>query len=176
VKGMKERKRLAALALIMILNSLIVGGVAIVEFEWDGKTVRLASIRGITERRQAEVPLHESQATFLTVLDSIDATIHVADMETYEILFMNKHMIDNFGTDFTGKICWESFRHESGPFDHCTNDKLLDEEGNPAGVQVWNDQNPVTEKWYINYDRAIKWSDGHYVRSQVATALTRQLR
>ena len=126
----------------------------------------------ITERKQAEASLRESQATFLTLLECMEATVYVADMETYEILFMNKYMKDSFGADFTGKICWEELRNESGPCDHCTNDKLLDEEGNPAGVQVWNDQNPVTGKWYINYDRVIKWTDGRYVRLQVATDIT----
>ncbi|MHC4457799.1 MAG: PAS domain S-box protein, partial [Planctomycetota bacterium] len=48
-------------------------------------------------REQAERALKESHETFLTVLDSIDATIYVADMDTYEIIFMNKHMQDSFG-------------------------------------------------------------------------------
>jgi PAS domain S-box-containing protein len=37
--------------------------------------------------------------------DKIDATIYVADMNTYEILFMNRNMIDAFGGDWTGKVC-----------------------------------------------------------------------
>ncbi len=139
----------------------------------NNEVIRVTSIiKDITERKRAEKLLKESQETLLTVLDSIDATIYVADMGTYEILFMNKYMQDSFGANFTGKICWEVFRHESGPCSYCTNDRLLDEEGNPAGVQVWNDQSPVTGKWYINYDRAIKWVDGRYVRLQVATDIT----
>ncbi len=126
----------------------------------------------ISEYKSVEASLRESQATFLTVLNSIDATIYVSDMETYKILFMNKHMKDSFGADFTGKICWESFRNESGPCPYCNNDKLLDDKGNPTGVQIWDDQNPVAGKWYINYDRAIKWLDGRYVRLQIATDIT----
>jgi C4-dicarboxylate-specific signal transduction histidine kinase len=45
-------------------------------------------INVIAERKQAERALKESHETFLTVLDSIDATIYVADMDTYEIIFM----------------------------------------------------------------------------------------
>ena len=139
---------------------------------WRRKKRAMAIVRDISNRKIAEKSLKESHETFLTVLDSIDATIYVADMDTYEILFMNKHMKDRFGADFTGKFCWKSFRHESGPCGHCNNDKLLDEEGNPAGVQVWHDQNPVTGKWFINYDRAIKWMDDRYVRLQVATDIS----
>jgi len=126
----------------------------------------------ITERQQTEKALRASHERFLTVLDSIDATIYVADMETYEILFMNKYMIESFDRDLTGEICWDAFRGESGPCPHCTNDQLIDENGNPTGVCVWQDKNPITEKWYINYDRAIEWTDGRLVRLQIATDIT----
>jgi PAS domain S-box-containing protein len=126
----------------------------------------------ITERQQTEDALRASHERFLTVLDGIDATIYVSDMETYEILFTNKYMIESFGRDVTGKICWDAFRKESGPCPHCTNDQLIDENGKPTGVCVWQDKNPITEKWYINYDRAIEWTDGHLVRLQIATDIT----
>ena len=127
----------------------------------------------LNERKQAERALKESHETFLTVLDSIDATIYVADMDTYEIIFMNKHMEDSFGGNLEGKLCWKVFRGESEPCNHCTNDQLLDAAGNPTGVCVWESENPVTAKWYINYDRAIKWVDGRYVRLQIATDITK---
>ncbi len=33
-------------------------------------------------------------------------------------------------------------------------------------------QNPVTGKWYINYDRVIEWTDGRLVKLQIATDIT----
>jgi signal transduction histidine kinase/ActR/RegA family two-component response regulator len=126
----------------------------------------------VIERKQAEEALRESRERLLTVLDSIDADIYAADMETYEILFMNSHMRDSFGDGLVGKICWKVFRGESEPCAHCTNNKLVDVDGKPAGVVIWEGQNPITGKWYINYDRAIKWVDGHLVRLQVATDIT----
>jgi len=126
----------------------------------------------LKERRMTEEALKESHMTLITVLDSIDATIYVADMATYEILFMNKYMKDGFGSNLEGKICWEAFRGESAPCDHCTNTKLIDQNGNPTGVVVWEDKNPVTDKWYLNYDRAIRWTDGRLVKLQVATDTT----
>ena len=69
----------------------------------------------ITERKQAEKELITSHQTFLTVLDGINATIYVADMDTHEILFMNKHMIESFGSDFTGRICYECFEGKASP-------------------------------------------------------------
>jgi PAS domain S-box-containing protein len=126
----------------------------------------------ITERKKTERALRASHEMFLAVLDGIDATIYVADMNTYEILFMNKFMKKSFGQDFTGQICWKVFRNADKPCEHCTNDKLLDEQGKPTGVYVWQDRNPITKKWYINYDRAIEWVDGRLVRIQIATDIT----
>jgi len=127
----------------------------------------------LRERSEAEKTLQNSRQTFRTVLDSIDATIYAADMDTYEIIFMNKHMQDNFGDNLVGQICYRVFRDEPHPCEHCTNARLLDEQGNPTGVIIWEGKNPLTKKWYINYDRAINWVDGRYVRLQVATDITK---
>jgi len=126
----------------------------------------------IKERRQAEKSLKESHERFLNVLDSINADVYVADMNTYEILFMNKHMRESFGADYVGDICWKVFRKESEPCRHCTNEKLLNPAGKATGVYVWECQNPITGRWYINYDRAIKWDTDRLVRLQIATDVT----
>ncbi len=124
------------------------------------------------DRKHAEDALRLSHEKFLTVLDSIDANIYVVDMESYKILFMNQNMITTFGRDMTGEICWENFRNESEPCKHCTNDQLIDENGKPAGLCTWQNQNPITGKWYINSDRAIEWSDGRVVRLEISTDIT----
>jgi len=126
----------------------------------------------ITERKRAREALRLSHERFLTVLDSIDATIYVADMDTYEILFMNKNMIESFGGDMTGQLCWEVFRGSDGPCPHCTNDQLVNDDGKPKDVCIWQGKNPLTGKWYINHDRAIQWTDGRLVRLQIATDIT----
>jgi PAS domain S-box-containing protein len=131
-----------------------------------------ALVRDITDRKLAEEALKESHSTLLTVLDSIDATIYVADMETHEILFMNQHMKHAFSPDLVGKTCFEVFRKEAQPCAHCTNPHLVDSEGRPTGVCVWEGKNPVSGRWYINHDRAIRWVDGRIVRLQVAVDIT----
>ena len=110
----------------------------------------------ITEQKRIEEKLRLSHEKFLTVLNSIDATIYVADMDTHEILFVNQNMIESFGRDMTGEICYAAFRNVSEPCALCTNAKLLDREGKPSGVQVWQDKNPITGKFYVNHDRAVE--------------------
>jgi signal transduction histidine kinase len=130
--------------------------------------------KGIRKRVKAEKALKESHERFLTVLDSIDADIYVADMSTYRILFMNQHMKDTVGHDFTGQICWQVFGKGSKPCSHCNNEKLLNPEGKPIGVIKWEYEDPITGKWYLNYDRAIKWDNNRYVQLQIATDATDQ--
>ena len=127
----------------------------------------------ITDRKRSQQALIESHVRFVTVLDSLDANIYVADMQTHEILLMNKHMRDSCGGDLVGKTCWQALRNEGQPCPHCTNDQLVDADGRPAEVCVWEYKSPRTGKWYINYDRAIKWVDGRLVRLQIATDITR---
>ena len=131
------------------------------------------AFENITDRKKAEKALRTSHEMFLTVLDSIDASIYVADMDTHEILFMNRHMKESFGRDLTGEICWQAFRGETGPCERCTNHRLLDEAGRAKGVVVWQDKNPITGKWYINHDRAIQWVDDRTVRLQIATDISK---
>jgi len=126
----------------------------------------------ITDRIRSETALQEARRTLVTILDSIDATIFVADMESHEVLFMNRYMKETFAGDFTGQKCWRAFRHKSGACEDCTNQKLLDDQGNPTGACVWEGRNSISGRWYVNYDRAVKWIDGRYVHLQVATDIT----
>ena len=139
----------------------------------DNAHLHAALQQELRERKEAENTLKNSRKLFRTVLNSIDATIYAADMETHEIIFMNKYMQDHFGPNLTGQLCYQAFRNEDRPCEMCTNSKLLDKRGKPTDAVVWEGKNPLTGKWYINYDRAIKWIDGRYIRLQVATDITK---
>jgi signal transduction histidine kinase/ActR/RegA family two-component response regulator len=124
------------------------------------------------EKKKVELELKASHERFITVLDSMAAHVYVAELDTYKILFMNKYMQEAFGGDQTGKICWQVFTRNEAPCRQCTNDRLLDAEGKPAGVVTWEGRNPITGRWYLNYDRAVKWPGGDLVRLQIATDIT----
>ena len=67
-----------------------------------GKGYLAGVFRDITERMKAEEALTESFAIFKTVMDSLDALVYVADMKTYEVLFVNQYGREIWG-DLTGK-------------------------------------------------------------------------
>jgi PAS domain S-box-containing protein len=128
--------------------------------------------RDITERKQIEANLLLHHERFLTVLDSIDAAIFVADLDTCEILFVNKQHIKTFGKDLTGTSCWETLRGRTNPCEDCNRNALIDANSEPTGVHIWDERNPITQKWHVNYDRAVKWTDGRMVKIQIATDIT----
>lgn len=114
----------------------------------------------------------ESYRSISTVLDSLDALVYVSDMETYELLLANEYGRSIWG-DIRGKTCWKVLQaDQDGPCSFCTNNRLLDETGAPAGVHVWEFQNTVNKRWYQCRDQAIRWIDGRLVRLEIATDIT----
>lgn len=137
-----------------------------------GRSSNLIRIEGfatdITEQRTTAERIAESHRQLLTILDSIEAQIFVADIETHQVLFVNRKMQELFGEGALHEPCYRAFQNQDQPCDFCTNDQLLDENGEPGPVRQWERLNPVTGRWYVNYDRAVRWLGGKLVRMQVA--------
>lgn len=107
-----------------------------------------------------------------SVLDSLDAAIYVADMQTGELLFLNQYARSRWG-ESRGRKCWEVLqKDQSGPCPFCTNPRLADDEGNPTSPYVWEFQNTSNGRWYQCRDQAIRWVDGRLVRMEIATDIT----
>lgn len=134
----------------------------------------IGSNREVTETRLVEQALRDAKTQLLTILDALDAHIYVADMETFRILFINNKMQKDFANDLTGKICWKEFRKVNIPCKDCSNEQLLDANNKSTGVHTWEGYNTITNRWYLNHDRAIQWIDGRWVRIQIALDITRK--
>jgi PAS domain S-box-containing protein len=116
--------------------------------------------------------IRENETRFRLVMDSLNALIYVADMDTYQVLFINEYGRKMFG-DITGKVCWQRIQKgQRGPCPFCTNKHLLDEEGKPDKTHTYESKNTVTGKWYYIHDRAIHWLDNRVVRLVVATDIS----
>ncbi|THB78803.1 MAG: PAS domain-containing sensor histidine kinase [Desulfobulbaceae bacterium] len=143
--------------------------------ELDDKNLQLSG--EIAERLNAEKQLKSANDLLSGMLQSIDGIIYVADMESHEILFANDYLKKLFGFEPVGKQCWQ-FLHASqqGPCEFCNNDALIDSSGVPAQPQFWEYQNPFNKRWYAAKDQVIKWSDGRFVRLEIALDITEQKR
>lgn len=114
---------------------------------------------------------HDVQA-ISRILDSLDALVYVADMDTHELLFMNEYGRSKWG-EANGRKCWQVLQaNQTSPCAFCTNSRLLDAQGRPTGVLVWEFQNTANEHWYQCRDQAIEWLDGRLVRIEIATDIT----
>jgi PAS domain S-box-containing protein len=134
----------------------------------NGEPLRmLGVVQDITERKE----LFER---FRTILDSIDSLVYVADMKTYELLFVNKYGRDRWG-DIIGMTCWQTLQSgQTGPCEFCTNDQLVNKDSNPTGQHIWEFQNTVDQEWYECRDQAIRWLDGRIVRMEIASNITQR--
>ena len=133
--------------------------------------------RDITERKiveEAQSELAYAHQRMLTILDSMDALVYVADLKTYEILYINKYGRKDYG-NVIGKKCWQILQEgQTGPCDFCTNDKLLKANGQPAGAYQWEHKKEKTQRWYDCRDTALQWIDGRMVRLEIATDITQR--
>ncbi len=126
----------------------------------------------MTDLIQSDRSIDADDRCIENILDSLDALVYVADMQTYELLFANKYGINIWG-DYHGKVCWQVLQDgQDGPCSFCTNHYLLDEFGSPADAHVWEFQNTINHRWYQCRDQAIRWTDGRLVRLEIATDIT----
>ena len=125
----------------------------------------------VTKERMAARELAQSHQRMLTILDGIDADIYVSEIDSYEVLFMNDHMRNSFGSTH-GNICYKAFRKKDEPCGFCPKLDLLDENGDPVETIISERHNPITNRWYLNHDRAILWLEGKLVHMHMAADIT----
>jgi len=143
-------------------------------FNTDGSRKGLVVVgRDITRRKQFERELQAANDRIEVVLNSIDAIIYVADMETREVIMVNDTARHTFG-DGIGQTCWEFLGCGYGPedCDACRPERLLHPDGTPAAPHIWELFHRGNRRWYLCRDRAIRWSDGRLVRLEMATDIT----
>ena len=134
----------------------------------------LAIVRDLAERKKVQEQIRLANQQLQTVLDTVDAMIYVADLDTYELLFINRYVKEHFG-DIKGKKCWEAIQAKhDGPCAFCEYQKIRENNQLFTGTHVWQVQNNRNGEWYECRDEAIEWVDGRTVRIQVATNISEQ--
>lgn len=106
------------------------------------------------------------------VMDKMKAFVYVTDLETDEILFMNRNMREAFGVDGAdGKICWQIFQKDpKGRCAFCPVNILTAGDGRDS--YIWEEHNELTGRIYENYDSLMRWKDGRLVHFQQSIDVT----
>ncbi len=124
------------------------------------------------EQNKAQRDVQNRFKQLNTLFDSMNAVVYVADLESYELLYVNRFAADSFGHDWQGRTCFHYLqRDREQPCDFCTNKQLIDngESGDPV---IWEFLNTKNKRWYECFDKVIRWTDGRLVRLEVALDVT----
>lgn len=124
------------------------------------------------EQDKAQQDTRERIKQLNTLFDSMSAIVYVADLETYELLYVNRFATEYFGPDWQGRKCYHYLQEGiEQPCDFCTNSQLIND-GKPGAPVIWEFLNTRNKRWYECFDKAILWTDGRLARLEVALDVT----
>ena len=103
---------------------------------------------------------------FLDFFEELDEMVYVADLETHELMYMNRHLRRSLGyerhEEYMGKLCYEVLQGGEMPCAFCTNRDLK-----PGKFISWVHKNPVLAKRYLIKDSLISYQ-GKLCRIEIA--------
>ncbi|AXS79346.1 PAS domain S-box protein [Dechloromonas sp. HYN0024] len=140
----------------------------------DGQQIGwMASMNDITEPKRVRVELERAHERFVTVIDGLDSAVHVADVQSGEILFANRAFQNIFGFDSVGLDSAEvtaACRPSADMLVRDPNELVVDEL--PCEIYDGELQHALSGHWYHLHERAIRWVDGRIVRVQIGADIT----
>ncbi|MCC0627482.1 EAL domain-containing protein [Clostridioides sp. ES-S-0171-01] len=101
-------------------------------------------------------------------MNDISELLYISDLETYDLLFLNKAGIESFKVEkIKGQKCYKILQGRDEPCEFCTNPYLKEGEN-----YTWEFKNPVTGRHYLLKDRLIEW-EGKLARMEIAFDTTK---
>lgn len=116
--------------------------------------------------------LQEAHARYTSVLDGIDSPIAVTDMLTYEIVFANRTARDLFPAAREGMRCYRTMGNGEAPCSHCRNHELISAAGEQGKIVIFESQNHLNGKWYLNRETILPWPDIPLAKLRISTDIT----
>lgn len=133
----------------------------------------IASMNDITEPKRVRVELERAHERFVTVIDGLDTSVHVADAQSGEILFANRAFQNIFGFDSVGRDSALVTTACQPPADALEFDpSAIDPATLPVELFDGEIQHGLSGYWYHVHERAIRWVDGRTVRVRIAADIT----
>ena len=98
--------------------------------------------------------------------ENLNEFVYVSDVDTYELVYMNRKTRENFGfqtqEEIKGKKCYEVMQHNAAPCSMCNNQELVEGE-----FKEWKYYNPVLGKHLLLKDTMLE-QDGRRYRVEIA--------
>ncbi len=116
--------------------------------------------------------LEKSHEQTMTILDKINALVYAVDMQTFELLFINKYGRDIYG-DVVGKTCWQVLQKgQEGPCSFCYMEKLDQLESKNDKNMICEFRSTYNERYYEYRKTVIRWLDGREVMLAIGSDIT----
>ncbi len=119
----------------------------------------------IEQKEKIRKDLDAERRQLLSIFDSIEEIIFVSDLETFEVLYANKHTKKVLKTDPAGMKCYEAFQNIRTPCLHCKNEEILI---NGDNTLTWNFYNNNLNLYQRVFDKVINWPGGRKVKLEFA--------
>lgn len=119
----------------------------------------------ITEKEKLYYKEKESMEILEWMLSEYAGNVYISDMDTYELLYLNKHSCDTLGESnegVLGKKCYEVIQGRTSPCPFCTNPQLVKNE-----TYEWEFYNHKLKRTFMIKNRALDWK-GHNARLELS--------
>lgn len=97
----------------------------------------------------------------LNFFEDLDEMVYISDMETNELVYMNRHLRDALGFEnhaqYQGQMCYKVLQGYDQPCSFCTNHIL-----EPNHFHSWTHINPVMNKRFLIKDSVFYYDDRKY--------------
>ncbi len=107
----------------------------------------------------------EKAESFEWLMDEYVGNIYISDMNTYELLYLNKTSCATLHTTkekLLGRKCYEVIQGRTSPCPFCTNQYLSEDK-----FYEWEFDNPVLERTFLIKNRIVNWF-GHRSRIELS--------
>ena len=106
--------------------------------------------------------------------DQLGVLVYIIDIESYEILYANKHCISEFG-EVIGKSCYKVLqKDETTPCSFCSLSHNNKEAYKVGTSFEWENKNSLTQKHYLFNDFIVLWKENRKVKIQIGFDITKQ--
>jgi PAS domain S-box-containing protein len=124
----------------------------------------------VSERKQAEETLRESEEKYRTLVEGFEGLIYVCSKD-YRVEFMNRQLIERTGRDATGEPCYKVLHDRESVCPWCVNDRVF------AGEKVvWEAPSPRDNRWNHIVNIPIHHTDGSVSKMAMISDITERKR